>query len=74
MTMAADFLTGLEALLLAASQVRSEPPSVLARGPSSTLEVTVIPEETSELAERGSPLRYHRMVGLGRPEMWKSET
>ncbi len=33
-----------------------------------TLDVTVLPDETSELADRGSPDQNHCTFGLGRPE------
>jgi hypothetical protein len=67
MLMVTDFLTGRETSLFLASHVSSASSSVLARSERTTVEVTVLPEDTSEEEGRRRPLRSHITDGLGRP-------
>ena len=68
MTMDTDARAGLEMSLLVASQVSSAPSSDLERSETTTLDVTVLPEETSEEEVSRRPLRSQKMDGRGRPD------
>ena len=56
-------------LLLLASHVKTASLSDLFRSTSMRVEVTVVPDETSDSATSSRPPRNHRTVGLGRPEI-----
>ena len=68
MTMDTDARASLEMSLLVASQVSSAPSSDLERSETTTVDVTVLPEETSDEEGRSLPLRSHQTDGRGRPE------
>lgn len=65
---ATECLTGVETLLFWAWQVSRTPLSVRFNSLRITLEVTVDPDETSELEDNGSPDQNQRTRGLGRPK------
>lgn len=66
--MATERLTGLEILLLLASQVKRDPSSTRFKLDNVIVEVTVVPEDTSEAPDMMRPLRYHWISGLGLPK------
>ena len=68
MTMDTDARDGLDMSLLVASQVSSAPSSDLERSETTTVDVTVLPEETSDEEGTSLPLRSHQTDGRGRPE------
>ena len=60
-------------LLLLASQVRTASLSDLLRSTSIRVEVTVVPDDTSDSATSSRPPRDHRTVGLGRPKTFEEK-
>ena len=68
MTMDTETRCGLEMWLLVASQVSDAPSSDLERLETTTVEVTVLPEETSDEEGSRPPLPSHTTDGRGRPE------
>ena len=67
--MATECFTGEDTLLFCAWQVKRTPLSDLLRSLRMTLEVTVEPEETSEVDDKGRPDQNQRTWGIGRPEI-----
>ena len=59
----------METLLFLAKQVSNAPLSSRCKSLKTTVEVTVEPEDTSEVSRIGWPDQTHRTIGLGRPRI-----